>query len=271
MLSQILTKMISSAAPRPPYAPDFDPTPVTPVATDPRKRLREAQRDLALAEAALDRSRDATARARAAVREAAEAQEDLRIAERAAEAASTDWAAAGAQGEPPASVQTLIQKADAARTRAYAKKLIANGAELALSQSAFDSSTRGTILETEREALVARDNAKYAVARAVRSVLEAEVAAPALDRAEELRAALDAELTRLLPLWQTLRMSSNVLPFAGSPKELQDELERLATHGETARQLPRDTTITRCPEQRDAEKALAAYGQRLMTDAEATL
>jgi len=258
MLSQILTKMISSAAPRPPYAPDFDPTPVTPVATDPRKRLREAQRDLALAEAALDRSRDATARARAAVREAAEA-------------ASTDWAAAGAQGEPPASVQTLIQKADAARTRAYAKKLIANGAELALSQSAFDSSTRGTILETEREALVARDNAKYAVARAVRSVLEAEVAAPALDRAEELRAALDAELTRLLPLWQTLRMSSNVLPFAGSPKELQDELERLATHGETARQLPRDNTITRCPEQRDAEKALAAYGQRLMTDAEATL
>jgi len=275
MLSEILTKMINGAAPRAPYAPGFGPSDETPpppvLATDPRQRLREAQRALALTEAALDRSRDATARARAAVREAADAEENLRTAELAAESASREWAAAGAEGKLPQEAQHLLEAADRARTRAYQAQLKARGAELALSQNQFDSAGRGSILQSEREALAARDRAKEAVALAARGVLEAEIAAPALDRAEELRRQLDAELSRLLPLWQVLRYSRNVHSFAGGSQELHDELSRLGTHAETARQLPRDNTIGRSAEQRDAERVLAAFGEALMTNAEAQL
>jgi hypothetical protein len=74
-----------------------------------------------------------------------------------------------------------------------------------------------------------------------------------------------------LPLWQVLRMSTNWYRFAGGANELHAEHERLTTHATAARQLSRDNTVTRPPEQYAAETALAEFGKRLISDADAQL
>lgn len=263
MLARVLG-LVGSAAPKP---ADGAITLVPP--SDARRRLRELQRGLAMAEAALIDAQSATERARAVVREAEDAEEALTLAERAAQEASATWAAGGAVGDLPPAAQRLLEAADRARTRAYQAKLKAKGAETVLAQNQFDSRNRGAILSTEREALMARDQAREAVGVAVREVLQIEVITPALQRAGALHRELEAELNHLLPVWQVLRMSTNVHKFAGGSADLHDALAKLSRFKEPSTQLYSNNTVTRPPEQRRLQDAIDRFGTSLMTDADA--
>lgn len=238
------------------FAKASAPPPVNDPAT--RARLRAAQADVVVAEAAYADANAVVERTRARLTAADEAEAAQREAEEAAIAANADWAERGAEGIS-AEAEAAGTAAEQLRRRAFQARLAAKGAEAALSKGPYSSNG---ILADREKAATALKKAEEAVGQTASDVMFAN-AQPCIVAAF----AAHAQLVEALQMLQSL-----VDATAG-----RGELYRRPYHGKRdPRLLEIVEELHKLPgpnsrEEAELRRAWTAFGEALLKDPDAKL